>query len=65
MKTPFLNPREILYFNSANLSLCPNPVIEAIEKYRRQFEENPTQGLKEAWGGTGSFHPTSIILKLK
>jgi isopenicillin-N epimerase len=42
------NP-EILYFNSANLSLCPTPVLDAISRYRREFEKNPTSGLKLAW----------------
>ena len=44
-----LNP-ELIYLNSGNLSLCPRKVNQALERYHREFESNPTVGLKEAWG---------------
>ncbi|MFM8313109.1 MAG: hypothetical protein ACKOA8_02380, partial [Deltaproteobacteria bacterium] len=50
MTKDFSIPTDILYFNSANLSYCPDSVITAIHHYRREFEQNPTVGLKEAWG---------------
>lgn len=49
MQTLFSKSSDILYFNSANLSLCPNPILNAIDTYRRQFEINPTQSLKDSW----------------
>lgn len=49
MENIFSKPSDLLYFNSANLSICPNPVLNAIDFYRRQFEINPTQSLKESW----------------
>lgn len=50
METLFSKPPEILYFNSANLSICPNSVLSAMDTYRRNFELNPTQSLKDSWG---------------
>lgn len=49
MKSLFTIPENLLYFNSANLSFCPTSVLHSIDLHRRQFEENPTQGLKNAW----------------
>lgn len=40
----------LIYLNSANLSLCPPSVLEAMTRYQREFEENPTEGLARAWG---------------
>jgi isopenicillin-N epimerase len=39
----------LIYLNSANLSICPRPVAQAIESHRRKFEQNPTVGLANAW----------------
>ena len=50
MKSHFSYNPNLFYFNSANLSICPNSVLDAIENYRREFEKNPTQSLKKAWG---------------
>lgn len=41
---------KLIYVNSANLSLCPAEVMRAVEFYRREFEENPTDGLSRVWG---------------
>jgi isopenicillin-N epimerase len=49
VKSHFSYAPNLLYFNSANLSICPNSVLDAIETYRREFEKNPTQSLKKAW----------------
>lgn len=50
MREDFAITPGLIYLNSANLSLCPRAVSEAIAKYREDFERNPTQGLREAWG---------------
>jgi isopenicillin-N epimerase len=40
----------LIYLNSANLSICPSVINRAVERYRVEFEKNPTQGLSDAWG---------------
>lgn len=50
MKALFTIPEKLLYFNSANLSFCPTKVLHAIETHRLEFEQNPTEGLRHAWG---------------
>lgn len=50
MKSLFTIPEKLLYFNSANLSFCPTKVLRAIETHRLEFEQNPTEGLRHAWG---------------
>ncbi len=40
---------KLIYLNSANLSLCPREVLNAMTRYQQEFESNPTQGLAKAW----------------
>ncbi len=49
MESYFTKDPNLLYFNSANLSICPDSVINAIVNYRLEFEQNPTEGLKTSW----------------
>lgn len=49
MREEFSLSEDIVYLNSANLSLCPRSVIEAMHQYHLEFEKNPTMGLAEAW----------------
>lgn len=44
-----LNP-DLVYLNSANLSMCPRQVLSKIHQYQIEFESNPTRGLNEASG---------------
>gem|GEM_PF-1009221 len=73
VKSLFSIPNNLLYFNSANLSFCPNSVNEAIETHRRKFEMNPSLGLKivgtELWETQSllaqffNAQPTDIFLR--
>lgn len=39
----------IIYLNSGTHSICPREVLEAITRYQRAYERNPTTGLLAAW----------------
>jgi len=49
MEPVFDRDPNLIYLNSANLSLCPGSVLEAVTRYQREFELNPTTGLTQAW----------------
>jgi len=40
----------LIYLNSGTHSICPRSVLEAVTRYQRDYERNPTQGLLQAWG---------------
>lgn len=50
MRDEFALDENLCYLNSANLSISPRRVREAIARYGEQFERNPTHGLSDAWG---------------
>lgn len=45
---------DVIYFNSANLSVLPDSVLEAVDIYARKFNLNPSLGLEcnsdDLWG---------------
>ncbi|MBI3557486.1 MAG: aminotransferase class V-fold PLP-dependent enzyme [Deltaproteobacteria bacterium] len=40
---------DVLYLNSGTHSICPRSVLEAVTRYQREYELNPTVGLLTAW----------------
>jgi isopenicillin-N epimerase len=50
MRMEFELDPQLLYFNAANQSIAPRRVTEALSRYHREYERNPTQGLAAAWG---------------
>jgi isopenicillin-N epimerase len=61
VRSLFSIPNDLLYFNSANLSFCPNSVNEAIDTHRRKFEMNPSLGLKTV--GTELWQTQSLLAR--
>jgi isopenicillin-N epimerase len=49
MNSEFIKEPGLIYLNSANLSLCPQRVLKAMDAYRREFEKNPSNGLADSW----------------
>lgn len=39
----------IIYLNSGTHSICPRSVLEAVTRYQREYELNPTEALLTAW----------------
>ena len=39
----------LIYLNSGTHSICPREVQEAVTRYQREFERNPTWGLYQVW----------------
>lgn len=38
-----------LYLNAGTHSRCPTEILEAVTRYQREYERNPTMGLVRAW----------------
>jgi selenocysteine lyase/cysteine desulfurase len=49
MREEFPLNSDLIYLNSANLSLCPRRILDEMNRYHLAFEQNPTKGLAEAW----------------
>ena len=41
--------KDLIYLNSGTLSISPRSVLDAVVRYQRKFEENPTAELIESW----------------
>jgi isopenicillin-N epimerase len=40
----------IIYLNSGSHSITPPSILEAVQRYQREYEMNPTHGLFRSWG---------------
>src|SRR5687767_4317170 len=44
-----LDPK-VIYLNSGTHSIVPKKVLEAVQRYQKEYEKNPTHSLFKAWG---------------
>lgn len=50
MRSAFDLDPELIYLNAGTHSLCPREVQEAVTRYQRAYERNPTMGLIDVFG---------------
>lgn len=48
-RTQFTLDPELIYLNSGTHSICPSAVLDAVTRYQREYERNPTIELFRAW----------------
>ena len=39
----------MIYLNSGSHSITPSPILDAVQRYQREYEMNPTMGLFGAY----------------